>query len=227
MNALVRREWLHWTLVVAMFVTAALVWPWAPERMPAHWNAQGQIDGYGGKFLGVLGLPLVSLGMYLFMLLVRLVDPGRANYPGFSRALSAIRLMPLVVFAALYAVALLTSFGHPVSMNLVVLLVTGIVFLVIGNYMGKIRPNWFFGVRTPWTLSSKLSWTKTHQAAGRVFVGIGLVTLVAAFLPGAWSVGVFLTALIGASLGLVPYSYLVWRRDPERVPPAGTGPAES
>lgn len=226
MKSLVRREWPYWTILVAMFLTAAIVWPVAPEKLPVHWNAGGQIDRYAGKFEGLLLLPLIGLGVYALMLLVPRLDPGRANYARFFKAYLVIRLLPLAVFAVLYAAGLLITFGIPVPMNLAVLLTTGGMFLVLGNYLGKIRPNWFVGIRTPWTLSSKLAWTKTHRLAGWVFMGIGLITIGAAFLPGAWSVGVFLAALLLGSLSLLPYSYFVWRRDPDRIPPAGTSPGE-
>jgi uncharacterized membrane protein len=98
--------------------------------------------------------------------------------------------------------------------------------LVLGNFMGKIRPNWFVGIRTPWTLSSKLSWNKTHRAGGWTFIVVGLVAIAAAFLAGGWGIGIFLGTTMVGVIGLAVYSYLVWRNDPERIPPAGTGPGE-
>jgi uncharacterized membrane protein len=98
--------------------------------------------------------------------------------------------------------------------------------VLVGSVLGKVRPNWFVGVKTPWTLSSKLSWAKTHRLAGWVFIAMGL---------GLMASGIFrakaafvVTIAIGAAgmIWTMIYSYLVWRSDPGRVPPAGTLPAE-
>lgn len=92
--------------------------------------------------------------------------------------------------------------------------------------MGKIRPNWFVGIRTPWTLSSKLSWTRTHRLAGWVFMVIGLCLVVSGILRVA---AAFLVTIAIGAVGMIwtiIYSYLTWRRDPDRIPPAGTLPAE-
>ena len=106
------------------------------------------------------------------------------------------------------------------------LLSMGVVFLVLGAVLGKVRPNWFVGVRTPWTLSSKLSWTHSQRAGGWMFVGLGLATFPAAFLPGPWNLAVVLGGALLATAWLLLYSYFVWGRDPDRVPPAGTTPAD-
>ena len=104
-------------------------------------------------------------------------------------------------------------------------LAVGAMFFVMGNVLGKLRPNWFFGVRTPWTLSSKLSWNKTHRLAGWVFVLGGLLLMAAGLVGTPTAMGIAFAVLMAGVLGAVTYSYFVWRSDPDRVPPAGTLPA--
>jgi uncharacterized membrane protein len=91
--------------------------------------------------------------------------------------------------------------------------------------MGKIRPNWFVGVRTPWTLSSKLSWDKTHRLAGWLSLVMGAMFAVVAFYHNAWTFAAMLIVVVGSLAWMVVYSYLVYRNDPDRVPPAGTSPS--
>jgi uncharacterized membrane protein len=50
----------------------------------------------------------------------------------------------------------------------------------IGNVLGKLRSNFFVGIRTPWTLSSEHVWDQTHRWAGRLFVGAAAVLAVLA-----------------------------------------------
>jgi uncharacterized membrane protein len=125
-----------------------------------------------------------------------------------------------------YAVVHLWIRQRPVNVSVVMPAFIGGLMVVLGSLLGKIRPNWFVGIRTPWTLSSKTSWTRTHRLGGWLFLLVGLATLVS----GAISAPVAFYVLMGG-LGLtvvwtVVYSYVVWRGDPDKVPPAGTLPAD-
>jgi len=100
-----------------------------------------------------------------------------------------------------------------------------LMFLMLGNVMGKIRPNWFVGVRTPWTLSSKTSWTKTHRLAGWLFIGMGLLAFAWALVQTTWMFVAMMAVDVACAVLIVVYSYLVYRTDPLRSSPAGTSPA--
>jgi uncharacterized membrane protein len=219
-----RIELVQLALILAMFVVAAVSWSYVPDRVPVHWNLQGEVDGYGGKFLGLLLVPLLTLGLYLLLLLLPRLDPGYVNYQSFAGAYNLIRVSLVVFEAALYGVLVLAALGQPLDVGALVTLGTGALLVVLGNVMGKIRPNWFVGVRTPWTLSSKLSWSKTHRLAGWVLMMLGPLVALTGILRAEWFL-VFTLAVGAVSVaGLVVYSYLVYRTDPNRVPPAGTSP---
>lgn len=210
--------------IAAMFVVAALCWSRASDRIPVHWNWRGEVDRYGGKFEGLLLLPLISLGLYLLLLVLPLFDPGKANYRTFAGAYNLIRLTITLFLSAIYAVGVLVSLGYHVDMNTVIGLAMGLLFIVLGNVMGKIRPNWFVGVRTPWTLSSKLSWTKTHRLAGWLFIVMGLLAVAWAISQSVWMLGLMIAVDFACGITMVVYSYLVYRKDPARMSPADTQP---
>jgi len=210
--------------IAAMFVAAALCWSHVPERIAVHWNLQGEADGFDGKLVGLLLLPVVPVGVYLLLLVLPLLDPGRANYQTFAGTYNAIRMSISLFLAAIYADVVVVALGYSVNMNTVVGLASGVLFIVLGNVMGKIRPNWFVGVRTPWTLSSKASWTKTHRLAGWLFIAMGLLAAAWGLLQSAWLLGLMLAVDGGCLLLIVVYSYLVYRKDPFRTTPAGTSP---
>jgi uncharacterized membrane protein len=221
-----RTEWPLWVLIAAMFFVAAITWPGAPDRIPVHWGMSGEVDRYGGKFEGLLLMPLIALAIYLLLLFIPRLDPGWANYAHFAGAYTLFRFGVIMVLALIYAVIHLWIRGYPVPVGTMVPVFIGLLFLLIGSIMGKIRPNWFVGIRTPWTLSSKLSWTKTHRLAGYVFMGIG-VGLIASGLLRVPAAFVVTMAVGGAGIvWTIVYSYLTWRHDPARIPPAGTLPAD-
>lgn len=217
-----RVEVLQLIIIATMFAVAAWVWPYLPERLPVHWNIKGEVDAYGGKFVGLLLLPLTVASLYVMLLALPRFDPGRRNYENFGTAFTIIRLSVVLFMALLYAAVVLAAFGCKINMTSVVMPAVGVLFIVLGNFMGKIRPNWFIGVRTPWTLSSKLSWDKTHRLAGWLFILMGLLMAVVGYVQTTWML-VAMLIFDGACLAwMVIYSYLVYRSDPNRTSPAGT-----
>ncbi len=219
-----RTEIVQLVPIAAMFIAAALVWPYAADHIPVHWNMRGEVDRYGGKFEGLLLLPLIALGLNQLLAVLPLFDPGKENYRSFARAYNLIRLTLTLFFGTLFTVSVLSALGYHVNMTTVIGLALGALFMVLGNVMGKIRPNWFVGVRTPWTLSSKLSWTKTHRLAGWLFIVMGLMAIIWAISQSVWALGAMVAVDLVCALSMVVYSYLVYRKDPARMSPADTRP---
>lgn len=221
-----RTEWPHWALLAGLFLAAAVAWPRAPERLPVHWNLAGEVDRYGGRVEGLLGLPLVALGLYALLRFLPQLDPGRANYALFSGAYGVIRFATLAVLAAVYGLVLASVAGWSVDVGVLVPILIGVLFIVLGGLMGKLRPTWFVGIRTPWTLSSKLAWTRTHRVGGWLFIAEGLLLIAAGLARSPLFVGLVMAAILAGVLALNIYSYLVWRGDADKTPPAGSLPAE-
>jgi uncharacterized membrane protein len=217
-----RKELPHLAVLAALLVVAGIVWPQAPDSMPVHWNLAGDVDRYGGKFEGVLALPLLTFGLYWLLLLIPFIDPRRENYARFATPYRVMRWSLTLFMGALYGLMLAVAFGRPVDMSLSLSLLMALLFVVLGLVMDRVEPNWFVGVRTPWTLSSSLSWTRTHHAAKWVFVALGL-----SFVPlGLWksplSLGLVFVTGLGGVTWLVVFSYLVWKSDPQRLMTGGT-----
>ncbi len=209
-------EILSWVVIAGMFLLAALSWPAAPDSIPIHWNIQGQADNFAGKAVGLLLLPCTALGVYLMFLVIPRIDPSRADYGAFGKAFGAIRLSTFIVLAVCEAVMLLWIRGIHVSVGTVLPLAIGGLFMIMGNYLGKIRPNWFVGIKTPWTLMSRHVWAKTHRMGGWVFIASGALVILAAIFLDAQVWWVLLAAGVGGSVWAFVYSYLVWRTAPDR-----------
>jgi uncharacterized membrane protein len=221
-----RRELPSWLILAVMLVLLAMTWPVAPDRVPVHWNAAGEIDRYGSKPFGLLFPPLLAAGLYLVFLFAPRIDPGRANYASFPDTYLLIRTAVLATIAFFYGVTCLSARGVAVSMEVVAPLAVGMLFVVFGSVMGKIRPNWFVGIRTPWTISSKVAWVRTHRLGGWLFIALGLAFVAGALFKRAWSAQWIVGGVLGMVVVLFVYSYLAWRGDPDKVPPAGTLPGD-
>jgi uncharacterized membrane protein len=123
-----------------------------------------------------------------------------------------LRLGLVVAMAGIYAVILLAAVGVLVNVGLVVGVLIGALFVLIGAIIGQVRRNWFFGIRTPWTLSSEEAWSETHRKGRWVFVAMGAAIVLVGVVQTPWSLYLAMTVCLGGILGLVGYSYVVWRR---------------
>jgi uncharacterized membrane protein len=195
-----------------MFVAAALAWPSAPEQLPVHFNLTGQVDRYGGKIEGLLIIPIVTLLVALLFVVLPRIDPNRERYVEFRPALAVLRLGMVVVLAGVYAVVLLSAFGAQVNVGLIVAGLVGALFVLIGAVIGQLRRNWFFGIRTPWTLSSEEAWSVTHRAGRWVFVAMGLAIALAGIVQAPWALYLAMLVCLAGVIGLIGYSYVIWRR---------------
>ena len=191
-----------WLLALLPLVLVAVFYSRLPDQVPMHWGFDGEINRYGSKnelwLIGALG-PLFAL---LFQFLPRL-DPKRRNYEKFQTYYEAFSLVLVAFTSVMMGVALLESFRPgSLSMGRVVSALVGLLFLFVGNLMGKVKSNFFMGIRNPWTLSDPDVWNRAHRLGGGLFFLTGLVTVVSAILlpePVTFAVlmaGTLLTALI-------------------------------
>jgi uncharacterized membrane protein len=206
-------------VVVGMLAVSAWAWPQIPDgaQVPIHWGIDGRANGWAPKWQGLLLLPAMTGGIALVLAFAPRVDPRSGNIQRSATAYWAIAVAALVLMAVIHVAAVLAATGRSVNIGLIVSLAVGGLFVVVGNFLGKTRSSWIFGIRTPWTLSSELAWTRTHRLGGYLFMLLGVAVIAAALLaPG----GVPAFLLLGGVVVLVPllfaYSYLVWRDDPER-----------
>ncbi len=200
-------------VIAAMLVFLVLAWPHLPERMAVHWNATFQVDRYGSRLTAAGLFPLLALGCWLGIPLLRRLDPRREHYERFDATFWIVVNLLVLLLAALEVAVVGFNLGWPVDMQRVVLGLLGLLFVALGNYMPRVRSNWWMGIRTPWTLSSERVWRETHRVGGRTFVLGGVVTIVAAFLPKAAAPWVALAGLLVGGFVPVVYSYVLWRKE--------------
>ncbi len=202
-------------LVIAAVAVAVSIWayPQLPPTVARHWNLRGTADGFSSRATAVSIMPLVILGLTgLFNVLPKL-DPRRANYAKFIDTYWLIANAVILFILIGHGMIVATGLGYPVKVDRFMPIGVGLLFIVLGNYLTRVEPNWFVGIRTPWTLSSDTVWRKTHRTGGWLMVLGGLAVTGSAFLPQS----AFLPLLIGAVLvmAVIPIvqSYVLWKRE--------------
>ena len=202
-------------LVVAALAAAVSVWAYArlPEAVATHWNLQGTPDGYSPRFWAAAVMPLAIIGLTGLFNVLPKVDPKRANYAKFLDSYWLIANAVLAFTALAHVLILANALGYPMQVDRLVPVGVGLLLAFLGNYLTRVEPNWFVGVRTPWTLSSDTVWRKVHRTAGWLFVIAGVVIAAGAFAPRRAFVPLCI-ATIAAAAGIpVVQSYILWKRE--------------
>ncbi len=201
-----------WSLgcVVLSFALVAAVYNRLPDLMPTHWSANGIVNGRIAKPWGPFIMPLFMAGILALLLALPRLSPKRYDIAPFRRAFGAIQFSIVGFLFAVNVMVVLYGLGWAVPMSRFVWLAAGVLFVALGNYMGKLTPNYFVGIRTPWTLADPEVWFRTHRFGGKAIMLAGVASAVFG-LVGASRFYPISAIVLGA---LVPaiYSYLVYRR---------------
>jgi uncharacterized membrane protein len=199
-------------LAVALAVGSSLP---AELRLPTHWGLDGQPNGFSGKWPALLMPPILTGLISLLLWFLPALEPRGRN---FNRS-SGLYLWTWVAFLMMIGAVELAIVSVPLHWHLRVEHLMGgalgLMFVLIGNQLGKSRSMYLVGIRTPWTLASEEVWIKTHRLGGKLMVGAGLLMLVASFLPlpSGLLAGIF-GGLLAVAVGVpIVYSYVIWRRD--------------
>jgi uncharacterized membrane protein len=201
-------------IAVILLSFAASLWfrPQMPEKMATHWGMQGQVNGYMPRFWGLFFVPILQLVLGLFLWFIPRLDPLKANIAKFQKYYNGFIVALLLFMLAVHLQVLLWNTGVKISPNRFIPVGLGLLFFYIGILCQYAKPNWFVGIRTPWTLSSERVWEKTHKAGGKLFKVAGIITLTGVFFPGHafWFI---LVPVIGLAFFTYIYSYLEYRKE--------------
>ncbi|MEO1449633.1 MAG: SdpI family protein [Bacteroidota bacterium] len=198
-------------LLILPFVVLPFIWGQIPDEIPIHWNLKGEPDGYGPKTMHLV-IPFVNIGLAFLFRYIPNLDPKR-NTALFQDTIDRFMNGTILMLLTLWGFMSALFIGYPVKIDAVVGVSVLLLMLFMGNFMGKVRPGYFIGLRTPWTLENETVWTKTHRLTGWIWVVGSLCMLfIRLFIGGA----PFFWLLIGfISIGtLIPvaYSYVLFRK---------------
>ena len=200
------------SILFLSLLLAAYLWlrPQMPAMIPTHWNAHGQINGYMTPFNAVIVPAVLIAGIALLTILLPAISPRGFSIQPFASVFTIV-MLAVQAFVLLAAFGVLwNGAGHSAHQPLIIMVGMGLLWMVIGNYMGKLRKNFFAGIRTPWTLASDEVWERTHRMAGWLFMLAGLLTVAVAFAGAPLMVAIYV--LLAAALIPAIYSYVIYQR---------------
>jgi uncharacterized membrane protein len=187
-------------LTVAAWALSAWLYPSLPERIPTHWNIHGQVDGYGDKQWAVFLFPAMMIVFLILFAFLPALSPKHFEVDTFRSTYLYILVLLTAMFVYMHGVILVATWqevhGGPKVMDLGRAIFGGIFlfFALLGNVMGKVRKNFYIGIRVPWTLASDRVWNDTHRLAAWLMVLGGVIgfLIVIAGLPMVAAIGVLI-----------------------------------
>jgi len=199
-------------VVIASFILAAYFYPQLPDNIVSHWDAQGRPDGYMPKFWALATMPAISAVLFVIFLAVPRIDPKRKNIKKFRGYYE--KFVILVLLFLLYIHLLTIAWNLGMLLDIVQFLVPAFaaLFYYAGALMQKANQNWFVGIRTPWTLSSKKVWDRTHKRGAMLFKACGLICL-AGLAISSYAIFFVIVPVILATIYLFVYSYAEYRKE--------------
>ena len=208
-----KSNWLVIALMLIPVLITLIVWDRIPEEVPVHWNIKGEVDNYASKEFGMFLLPISMLIMNIIFWIVPYIDPKK-NVPLFKETLYRLQVAMNIFFFGLALLIIGVSLGFQLDVGTIV--IYGVLFLlgILGNYMSKMRPNYFIGVRTPWTLESEEVWFKTHRLAGNLWVGTSaILMMIKSMMSSEMFFYVFIPGIVIMSLVPIVYSYIIFKQE--------------
>lgn len=211
MKSILRKDLPLIAIVLLPFIYLAYIWNDLPEKVPMHWNIKGEVDRFGTKYELLLIPILLPLLVYIIFLIIPKIDPKKRlkEMGGKYQSLKAILTIFMSALSLFIMYAAINDSEH--NPNYIILII-GLLFVFLGNYFKTIKPNYFIGIKTPWTLENETVWKKTHKLAGKMwFVGGLLVVFCSLILAKEKNIIWFVVITVIITVVPFVYSYLLFR----------------
>ncbi|AKO92498.1 SdpI family protein [Priestia filamentosa] len=183
-----------------------------PSQIPMQWGVDGTVNSYAPKLQAAFTHNGILLFLYALLVLSPKMDPRKQNYQKFSRSYRIITLAIMLVLFLLNISVLLASLGYNLNVTTITPILVGILFIILGNYMQTVKPNFFIGIRTAWTLSNEQVWRKTHRLGSKLFILGGLLFFVTPFVPERLLFPLIISIILAVVLIPTLYSYVQYRK---------------
>lgn len=194
-------------LTLVPIAVGLILWDRLPETMVTHWGVGNVPNGFSSKPMAVVGLPAFCLIIHWIGLFATKIDPKNKNINPtlFELVLWICPILSIVMSSATYSYAL----GNKINVQAVVMIILGVGFVAIGNFLPKCRQSHTMGIKLPWTLNDEENWNKTHRISGKLWVAGGIIMIATSFTANEFVMIVVILLLV-----IIPtvYSYMLYRK---------------
>jgi len=188
------------------------VWNSLPEKVPLHWNLEGEIDNWGSKYTLIGLVFLMPILTYILMLVVPKIDPKK-RIEAMGGKYDQFKFILVAFMSVLSIFIIYISKNQKLSSPSMIVVLVGILFVFMGNYFKVIKPNYFIGIKTPWTLENEDVWKLTHLLAGKMWVIGGIVIVICSLIvPEDLNFYIFMSITAVISFVPIVYSYLIYQK---------------
>ena len=212
MNYSIKKELPILGIVLFPILYLGLVWNSLPENVPIHWDLEGEIDNWGSRYTLIGLVFLMPILTYILMLVVPKIDPKK-RIEAMGGKYDQFKFIVVSFMSILSVFIIYISKNQKLSSPSFILVLVGILFLFMGNYFKVLKPNYFIGIKTPWTLENEEVWKLTHLLAGKMWV-IGGIAIVIFSLILPENINFYFFISITAIISIVPivYSYIIYKK---------------
>lgn len=198
-------------LIILSFALGIYFYPQMPLQMASHWNISGNVNGYMPKFLGLFLLPLILLVIFIVFNIIPKIDPKKQNITKFRNQYDIFINILLGFLFYIYLLTIIWNLGIKFNFGQLLSPAFAVLLYFIGILMEKAQPNWFIGIRTPWTLTNEKVWVKTHKLGAKLFKICSFLSLLGILIPGL-SFWLILVPIITVTISVFIYSYIIFSR---------------
>jgi uncharacterized membrane protein len=198
-------------MIAAAVGASMLAYPKLPERMASHWNGRGEVDGWMDKAVCLWIMPGIMMALTALFLGIFLIDPLRKNIDKFFGYYAGFVIMFNLFLLAVHGWMILWNLNIQVSANAFIPVALACLIYYLAIVMTNVKPNWFIGIRTPWTLSNEIVWQKTHKLGGILFRIAAIIVLLGAVFP-KYTLFFIMVPILGAAIIALVYSLVIWQK---------------
>lgn len=186
------------------------LWSSLPAIIPVHFDAQGNPNNYGSRGSMAVTLFFLTIGVYFFLRYIPKIDP-KNNFSIFKDTFFKLRLL-LALFFSIICFIVIGSVKYGETNTSLLYIIISFLVSILGNYMRNIRPNYFIGIRTPWTLENELIWKKTHYFTGWLWFVSGIVmAMLMMVLPPEYIAVTFISSMVLLAIYPIVYSFIKYK----------------
>lgn len=198
-------------IVLVMIIIWFYLYPILPAEVPIHWGFNGQPNRMWSKFFHITIFPIISIIIIVIFAYLPKLDPKKENYNKFGTVWEIFQFSFLFLFLYIFIVANFITLNPEYNISRFMMSGVWVFFIVIWNFMWKIRQNYFVWIKVPWTLADEEVWNKTHRFGGKIFMLGWLLFLLNAFF--LWQVvWVFIITFILIVFSPIVYSYIIFKK---------------